>query len=78
MFSAWNSAKTDSCTTLPSNVSYSYFWPQISVLSICFFNSHKGEKIRRTPGTLNLIKKVKSQHHNLRMWRKERFMKWAK
>ncbi|PIO36353.1 hypothetical protein AB205_0035530 [Aquarana catesbeiana] len=32
MFSAWNSAKTDSCTTLPSNVSYSYFWPQISVL----------------------------------------------
>ncbi|PIO11875.1 hypothetical protein AB205_0025120 [Aquarana catesbeiana] len=31
MFSAWNSAKIDNCTTLPSNVSYSYFLPQISV-----------------------------------------------
>ncbi|PIO33633.1 hypothetical protein AB205_0090080 [Aquarana catesbeiana] len=29
--SAWNSAKTDNCMTLPSNVSYSYFCPQISV-----------------------------------------------
>ncbi|PIO39527.1 hypothetical protein AB205_0010180 [Aquarana catesbeiana] len=31
MSSAWNSAKTDNCTTLPSNVSYYYFCPQISV-----------------------------------------------
>ncbi|PIO28598.1 hypothetical protein AB205_0097030 [Aquarana catesbeiana] len=31
MSSAWNSAKTDNCTTLPSNVSYSYFCPPISV-----------------------------------------------
>ncbi|PIO27396.1 hypothetical protein AB205_0165850 [Aquarana catesbeiana] len=30
MSSAWNSAKTDNCTTLPSNVSYSYFCPPIS------------------------------------------------
>ncbi|PIN98002.1 hypothetical protein AB205_0101950 [Aquarana catesbeiana] len=29
--STWNSAKKDNCTTLPSNVSYYYFWPQISV-----------------------------------------------
>ncbi|PIO13284.1 hypothetical protein AB205_0072930 [Aquarana catesbeiana] len=36
--SAWNSAKTDNCTTLPSNVSYSFFLPQIfCVLSILFF-----------------------------------------
>ncbi|PIO35046.1 hypothetical protein AB205_0110740 [Aquarana catesbeiana] len=47
MSSAWNSAKTDNCTTLPSNVSYSYFWPQIHcicVLSIHFFLIHIGEK----------------------------------
>ncbi|PIN97706.1 hypothetical protein AB205_0010510 [Aquarana catesbeiana] len=25
MSTAWNSAKTDNCTPLPSNVSYSYF-----------------------------------------------------
>ncbi|PIO22933.1 hypothetical protein AB205_0099310 [Aquarana catesbeiana] len=31
MSSAWNSAKTDNLTALPSNVSYSYFLPQISV-----------------------------------------------
>ncbi|PIO32497.1 hypothetical protein AB205_0132260 [Aquarana catesbeiana] len=31
MFSAWNSAKTDNCATLPSNVSYYYFLPKISV-----------------------------------------------
>ncbi|PIO40866.1 hypothetical protein AB205_0016960 [Aquarana catesbeiana] len=31
MSSAWNSAKTENCTPLPRNVSYSYFWPQISV-----------------------------------------------
>ncbi|PIO23028.1 hypothetical protein AB205_0114190 [Aquarana catesbeiana] len=31
MSSAWNSAKTDNCTPLPSNVSYSYCWLQISV-----------------------------------------------
>ncbi|PIO25590.1 hypothetical protein AB205_0210900 [Aquarana catesbeiana] len=41
MSSAWNSAKTDNCTPLPSNVSYSYFWPQISV---CFCFSLIGEK----------------------------------
>ncbi|PIO32314.1 hypothetical protein AB205_0103430 [Aquarana catesbeiana] len=29
--SAWNSAKTDNYTPLPSNVSYSYFCRQISV-----------------------------------------------
>ncbi|PIO13621.1 hypothetical protein AB205_0082310, partial [Aquarana catesbeiana] len=29
--SVWNSAKTENCTPFPSNVSYSYFWPQISV-----------------------------------------------
>ncbi|PIO28514.1 hypothetical protein AB205_0126160 [Aquarana catesbeiana] len=26
----------------------------------------------------NLLKKRKSPHHNQKMWRKERFMKWAK
>ncbi|PIO15889.1 hypothetical protein AB205_0019630 [Aquarana catesbeiana] len=31
MSSAWYSAKKDNCMTLPSNVSYYYFWPQISV-----------------------------------------------
>ncbi|PIO13313.1 hypothetical protein AB205_0149260 [Aquarana catesbeiana] len=31
MSSSWNSSKTDNCTTLPSNVSYSYFCHQISV-----------------------------------------------
>ncbi|PIO33242.1 hypothetical protein AB205_0062280 [Aquarana catesbeiana] len=31
----------------------------------------------RTPGTPNLLKKGKSPHHNLRMWR-ERFMTWLK
>ncbi|PIO27477.1 hypothetical protein AB205_0206240 [Aquarana catesbeiana] len=31
MSSTWNSAKTDNCMTLPSNVSYYYFLPQISV-----------------------------------------------
>ncbi|PIO39173.1 hypothetical protein AB205_0086550 [Aquarana catesbeiana] len=32
MSSTWNSAQTDNCTPLPSNVSYSYF----CVLSISF------------------------------------------
>ncbi|PIO10096.1 hypothetical protein AB205_0189980 [Aquarana catesbeiana] len=27
----WNSTQKDNCMTLPSNVSYSYFWTQISV-----------------------------------------------
>ncbi|PIO15446.1 hypothetical protein AB205_0129640 [Aquarana catesbeiana] len=31
MSSAWNSAKTDNCTPLPNNVSYSCFWPQVSL-----------------------------------------------
>ncbi|PIO15680.1 hypothetical protein AB205_0100270 [Aquarana catesbeiana] len=31
MYSDWNSAKTDNWKTLPSNVSYYYFWPNISV-----------------------------------------------
>ncbi|PIO14818.1 hypothetical protein AB205_0099780 [Aquarana catesbeiana] len=40
----------------------------------------KGRKLsgrQRTPGTPKLLKKGKSQNHNLRMWRKERFMKWG-
>ncbi|PIO14435.1 hypothetical protein AB205_0214280 [Aquarana catesbeiana] len=46
-----------------------------------YFLIHKGRKDsghQKTPGTPNLIKKGKSPHHNLRMWRKERFMKWVK
>ncbi|PIO40686.1 hypothetical protein AB205_0199610 [Aquarana catesbeiana] len=47
MYSAWNSAKTDNWTTLPSNVSYFYFSPlNICLLSIPFFYSHRGEKNR--------------------------------
>ncbi|PIO36603.1 hypothetical protein AB205_0194240 [Aquarana catesbeiana] len=37
MSSTWNSAQTDNCTPLTSNVSHSYFCPQnIGVLSIPF------------------------------------------
>ncbi|PIO40115.1 hypothetical protein AB205_0145850 [Aquarana catesbeiana] len=45
-----------------------------------FFFIHIGEKSghQRTPGIPNLLKKGKSPHHNQRMWRKERFMKWMK
>ncbi|PIO23604.1 hypothetical protein AB205_0162250 [Aquarana catesbeiana] len=44
MSSAWNSAKTDNLTTLPSNVSYYYFSPQISVCYVYLFCIHIGEK----------------------------------
>ncbi|PIO14708.1 hypothetical protein AB205_0144620 [Aquarana catesbeiana] len=48
MSSAWNSAKTDNCTTFPSSVSYSYFCPQISVCLVYLFSIHIGEKRFRT------------------------------
>ncbi|PIO15165.1 hypothetical protein AB205_0010620 [Aquarana catesbeiana] len=44
MFSSWNSAKADNCTTLPSNVSYYYFCPQISMCYVYLFFIHIGEK----------------------------------
>ncbi|PIO37362.1 hypothetical protein AB205_0013990 [Aquarana catesbeiana] len=44
MSSAWTSAKTDNCTTLPSNVSYYYFCPQISVCSVYLLFIHIGGK----------------------------------
>ncbi|PIO37206.1 hypothetical protein AB205_0133300 [Aquarana catesbeiana] len=44
MSSALNSAKTDNCTTPPSNVSYSYFLPQISVCKVYLYFFHIGEK----------------------------------
>ncbi|PIO26355.1 hypothetical protein AB205_0156540 [Aquarana catesbeiana] len=42
MFSALNSAKTDNCTTLPSNVSYSYFLYLCAKYTFIFI--HIGEK----------------------------------
>ncbi|PIO14482.1 hypothetical protein AB205_0214840 [Aquarana catesbeiana] len=42
MSSAWNSAKTDNCTTLPSI--FLFLAPNICVLSIPFFKIHIGEK----------------------------------
>ncbi|PIO13675.1 hypothetical protein AB205_0179420 [Aquarana catesbeiana] len=44
MRSALNSAKTDNCTTLPSNVSYYYFLSQISVCEVYLNFIHIGEK----------------------------------
>ncbi|PIO11962.1 hypothetical protein AB205_0093040 [Aquarana catesbeiana] len=48
MSSAWNSAKTDNCTTLPSNVSHSFFLPQIS---IPIFYSHGEKRIGTSENT---------------------------
>ncbi|PIO41174.1 hypothetical protein AB205_0047610 [Aquarana catesbeiana] len=48
MFSACNAAKTDNLMTLPSNVSYSYFLPQISVCKLYLFCIHIEEKRIRT------------------------------
>ncbi|PIO32898.1 hypothetical protein AB205_0071700 [Aquarana catesbeiana] len=36
MSSTWNSAQTDNCTPLPSNVSHSYLDTNICMLSIPF------------------------------------------
>ncbi|PIO15222.1 hypothetical protein AB205_0105630 [Aquarana catesbeiana] len=44
MFSAWNSAKTDNCMTLPSNVSYLFLASNVCVLSIPYFLIHIGGK----------------------------------
>ncbi|PIN97848.1 hypothetical protein AB205_0119080 [Aquarana catesbeiana] len=36
------------------------------------------KRLGTSPRTPHLRKKSKSPHHNQKMWRKERFMKWAK
>ncbi|PIO09499.1 hypothetical protein AB205_0155490 [Aquarana catesbeiana] len=52
--------------------------------NICFYTFffiHIGEKKLGTSEDTrdpHLRKKSKSPHHNQKMWRKERFMKWVK
>ncbi|PIN88806.1 hypothetical protein AB205_0208460 [Aquarana catesbeiana] len=50
MSSAWNSAKTDNWTTLPSNVSYYYFCPQYLCAKYTFF-SHGKKRLRTSEDT---------------------------